>query len=333
MINFNPIALKALVPAIMSFWVEAENTGSHTQFYDKFNIRSHLCKVFDAIWPTPQHRARIQEESKKPQFITFINRMMNDVTFLLDDALTKLQELHEKQMLMDNPRELAALSAEQQQEAASEARGIEEQIGWMLQYGHQFLDMLIRFTEETKDAFMEAEIVDRLAAMLDYNLDLLVGPRCQELKVKEPKKVGFNPKHLLQQILSVYFNLAARKEFVSAIAKDGRSYKKEIFSKAASIASRHMLKSPAEVEALGGLVEQVEEMKRMEAEEEEDMGDIPDDYLGKFRGELERDYTHSSRLTFRSAFVDFDERPGHASDFQSRSRSLDDKGTSAERLD
>ncbi len=288
-VNVQPLALKHLVPALMSFWVEAESTGSHTQFYDKFNIRAHLCKVFNAIWATPQHAVKIQEESKKQTFITFINRMMNDVTFLLDDALSKLQELHEKQVLMDNPAEWGALTPEQQQEATSHAHGVEEQIGWMLQYGHQFLDMLIRFTAETKDAFMEPEIVDRLAAMLDFNLDVLVGPRCQELKVKDSKKVGFNPRHLLQQILSVYLNLATRKEFVKAIAKDGRSYRREIFSKAAGIASRHMLKSPAEIEALGALVEQVEETKRMEEEEDEDLGEIPDDYLDPLMATLMKD--------------------------------------------
>ncbi|KDN44722.1 hypothetical protein K437DRAFT_256865 [Tilletiaria anomala UBC 951] len=288
-INIHPLALCGLVPALMSFWVEAESTGSHTQFYDKFNIRAHLCKVFETIWTTPQHKQRVQEESKKARFVTFINRMMNDVTFLLDDALEKLQELHNKQQLMDNPAEWAALTGEQQQEHSSHMRGVEEQVGWMLQYGHQFLNMLIKFTEETKDAFMEPEIVDRLAAMLDFNLDVLVGPRCQELKVKEPKKVGFNPRHLLQQILSVYLNLAARKEFIKAIAKDGRSYKKEIFVKAASIASRHMLKSPAEIEALGGLIEHVEETKGKEEEEEEDLGEIPDEYTDPLMATLMKD--------------------------------------------
>ena len=300
-INVQPLGLQYLVPALMNFWVEAESTGSHTQFYDKFNIRAHLCKVFEVIWPTPAHKKRIHEESKKSQFITFINRMMNDVTYLLDDALEKLQELHGKQQLMDNPAEWQQLTGDQQQEATGHARGLEEQVGWMLQYGHQFLDMLIKFPEETKDAFMEPEIVDRLAAMLDFNLDLLVGPRCQELKVKEPKKVGFNPRHLLQQILSVYLNLAARKEFVKAIAKDGRSYSREIFSKAASIAGRHMLKSPAEIEVLGSLVSNVEETRQLEQEEDEDLGEIPDEFTDPLMATL---MTDPVRLPSSKAVMD-----------------------------
>lgn len=38
---------------------------------------------------------------------------------------------------------------------------------------------------EIVQPFMEPEIVERLAAMLDYNLAALVGPRCTDLKVGE----------------------------------------------------------------------------------------------------------------------------------------------------
>lgn len=94
-INLHPLALQHLVPACMSFWVEAESTGSHTQFYDKFNIRYHLSQIFKVIWANPRHMERVQAEAKgnSEQFVVFANRLMNDVTFLLDDALEKLQEL------------------------------------------------------------------------------------------------------------------------------------------------------------------------------------------------------------------------------------------------
>lgn len=43
--------------------------------------------------------------------------------------------------------------------------------------------MLQYLTKEIADPFMVEEIVNRLAAMLDYNLSQLVGPKCTELKV------------------------------------------------------------------------------------------------------------------------------------------------------
>ncbi|CAD6888083.1 unnamed protein product [Tilletia controversa] len=290
-INFHPLALRHLVPAMMSFWIEAESTGSHTQFYDKFNIRYHLSQIFKVIWQNPQHKQRIREEAtgRQSDFVIFINRLMNDVTFLLDDALEKLQELHAKQVTMDDEAAMAALDEEQQKDLVSRVSSLEGQIKSDLAFGHEFLRVLVDFTAETKDAFMTAEIVDRLAAMLNYNLDLLVGPRCQELKVKDPKKVGFDIKQLLRQILSIYLNLAAKAEFVQAIARDGRSYRKEIFFKAAGIASRHMLKSPAEIEVLEGLVGHVEQVKQMEADDDEDLGEIPDEYLDPLMATLMKD--------------------------------------------
>lgn len=89
----------------MSFWIEAESTGSHTQFYDKFNIRYHLSQIFKAIWSNHQHKAQIQAQSvgeNERNFITFINRLMNDVTYLLEDSLSKLKELHIAEQELDD---------------------------------------------------------------------------------------------------------------------------------------------------------------------------------------------------------------------------------------
>ncbi|WFD19079.1 RING-type E3 ubiquitin transferase [Malassezia caprae] len=289
-INTLPIALAHLVPALMTFWIEAESTGSHTQFYDKFNIRFHLAQVFQAIWDTPEHKRQLHGEARERQggFVVFINRLMNDVTFLLEDALDKLTELHTKQVEMLEPR-WAEQSVEERHEAEGLVRSLQGQIRSDLALGHEFLRLLILFTKETSAAFMTPEIVERLAAMLDYNLDVLVGPRCQELKVQDPKKVGFDPKSLLSEILSVFLNLAPHREFVVAIARDGRSYRREIFSKAASITQRHMLKSPADIDTLADLVERVEQAKQEDADEEEDLGEVPDEYLDPLLATIMRD--------------------------------------------
>lgn len=279
-VNLHDLALRRLVPACMSFWVEAESTGSHTQFYDKFNIRQHLGRIFKTIWNNPQHMAKIQAEAtgNSQNFVVFVNRLMNDVTFLLDDALEKLVELHSKQAQMDDEATWNERPAEERTETERHVNSLHGQIRNMLHFGQDFLQLLIDFTAQTKDAFMTPEIVSRLAAMLDYNLDLLVGPRMTELKVKDPQKVGFKPRDLLRQILSVYLNLCTRQEFIQAIAADGRSYRKSIFDKACSIAHRHVLKSPSEIDAIQEMVARIEKVKAEDAEEEEDLGEIPDEY-------------------------------------------------------
>lgn len=287
-LNIHGLALQHLVPAIMSFWIEAENTGSHTQFYDKFNIRYHLSQIFKSIWQNLKHREQIhrQAQASESDFVVFINRLMNDVTYLLDDALDKLQELHTKQ---SESEEASGSSAQEQQEREGHIRQMEQTIKSDLQLGTEFMRLLIDFTAETADAFMTPEVVDRLAAMLDYNLDLMAGPKCQNLKVKQPKKVSFEPRNLLRMIMSVYLNLCSKGEFVGAIAKDGRSYSKSVFEKAGAIAEKYMLKSPPELEAWAGMISQVEEKRQMEQDEEEDLGEVPDEYLDPLMATVMKD--------------------------------------------
>jgi len=132
------------------------------------------------------------------------------------------------------------------------------------------------------------EIVHKLAAMLDYNLDALVGPRCNELRVKDKDKYHFNPRQLLSDVVQVYLNLGDQNEFVRAVAGDGRSYRKELFESAADKCSNNNLKSPTEVEQLRLFVAKVEEAK-ITLEAEEDLGEIPDEFLDPLMCTIMRD--------------------------------------------
>ena len=292
-INFHPLALQHLVPALMSFWIDAESTGSHTQFYDKFNIRYHLSRIFKTIWNNAQHKERLNSVASADDghFVIFVNRLLNDVTFLLDDALEKLVELHGKQVEMETS-DYQGKTAEERGEFEGHLRSLEGQIKNMLEFGNEFLDRLIDFTGEegrTKDAFMQSEIVGRLTSMLDFNLDLLVGAKCQELKIKDPKKVGFQPRELLKKILKVYLHLAPRDEFVRAIAADGRSYRRETFEKAVRISNKFMLYGGPELDVITNMVESVEKVRVEEAEEEEDLGEVPDEYMDPLMATLMTD--------------------------------------------
>lgn len=141
--------------------------------------------------------------------------------------------------------------------------------------------MLKYMTTEVVKPFLVNEIVDRLAAMLDYNLVQLVGPKCTELKVSNPEKYHFQPRKLLSEIIDVYLNLNSTT-FVEAVARDGRSYRKEYFSKAASILQKHGLKSVDKIHELENFVNRVEAAVQSGVEEEEELGEVPDEFLGKF---------------------------------------------------
>jgi ubiquitin conjugation factor E4 B len=67
------------------------------------------------------------------------------------------------------------------------------------------------------------ELIDRLAAMLNFNLLQLCGQRCINLKVKNPKDYNFEPKKLLDLLTTIYLNLAPFDRFAEAIANDEAS--------------------------------------------------------------------------------------------------------------
>lgn len=214
------------------------------------------------------------------KFVRFVNLMMNDVTYLLDESLSELSQIYTIQHEMEDQAAWAAKPLQYRRERENTLRGLERHASGYTTLGRSTVDLLKIFTAETKAPFMMPEIVDRLAAMLDYNLDALVGPRCQDLKVKDPEKYRFNPRALLSDIIQVYLNLSDQGEFVRAVAGEGRSYRKELFERAAGIARKRALKTEDEIEQLRLFVVKVEEM-RATIEAEEDLGEIPDEFLGK----------------------------------------------------
>jgi len=288
--NSHPLALKHLMSAMMTVYIEVEQTGASSQFYDKFSTRRCIASIFRAVWDNQNHREALKNETRNnmDKFIHFVNLMINDVTYLMDESLADLAKINEIQTEMADTETYAKQSLQHRRERESSLRTLERQATSYVSLGNSTVALLKVFTGETKAPFMAPEIRDRLAAMLDYNLDALVGPRCQDLRVKNPEKYKFNPKQLLSDILQVYLNLSDQGEFAQAVAADGRSYRKELFERAAGIARKRVLKSEDEIEKLRLFVVKVEETKAtMEAEE--DMGEIPDEYLDPLMYTVMRD--------------------------------------------
>jgi ubiquitin conjugation factor E4 B len=205
--------------------------------------------------------------------------MINDVTYLMDESLSELTQIHNIQTEMENQELWASKPAQYRREREGTLRQLERHASGYITLGKSTVGLLKDFTAETKAPFMMPEIIDRLAAMLDYNLDALVGPKCQELKVKDPEKYRFKPRELLSDILEVFLNLSDQPDFVQAIAGEGRSYRKELFERAAGIARRKALKTETEIEQLRLFVIKVEEAKAT-LEAEDDLGEIPEEFLG-----------------------------------------------------
>ncbi|KAF9327784.1 hypothetical protein BGZ91_001308 [Linnemannia elongata] len=278
-LNTNSMALQCLIPAIMNFYVEVENTGRHSQFYDKFNIRYNISQILKFVWTNPIHRDMVKAESQKSEsFVRFANLLMNDTTYLLDEGLSKLAEIHDIEVEMDDKVAWAAQTPQYRQEREGVLSTAQRQASSYIALGNETVNMLSYLTVEIKEPFLTAEIVDRLATMLDYNLVILVGEKMSNLKVKNPEEYRFQPRILLSDIINIYLHLDT-PTFIAALARDDRSYSADIFFAASRILEGRNLKSPDEIAKLARLVRKIEDVRQKEAKDEEELGEIPDEFL------------------------------------------------------
>ena len=113
----HPLAVDCLAHALMSFFIECEAMGGSNQFYDKFNVRYHLAIIMKNLWENMNHRRGMLADSEKGEFfVKFINLLMNDTTFLLDESLTQLTEIRDIQLTMADEAKWSALTEEEKQE-------------------------------------------------------------------------------------------------------------------------------------------------------------------------------------------------------------------------
>ena len=79
------------------FFAEVEQTGASSEFYDKFTIRYHISIILKSMWESNVHKIAIVNESKSgKQFVKFINMLMNDTTFLLDESMDALKRVRKE---------------------------------------------------------------------------------------------------------------------------------------------------------------------------------------------------------------------------------------------
>lgn len=285
-----PIATEHLLHALLKFYIEVENTGAHTQFYDKFNIRYEIFQIIKCIWDNRVYRDHLDEESKANVdfFVRFVNLLLNDVTFVLDESLSAFQQIHNLSKELQDEQQLEQAIRQEKEEALSAAKSKAKSY---MQLTNETVAMLKLFTEALADAFTMPEIVQRLADMLDYNLDTLVGPKSNELKVENPREYDFQPKALLSDILDVYLNLRRKESFILAVARDGRAYKPANFQKATGIfrSQAKEFKSPEELRMWTALGEKFQKAKEADDQAEDDLGEIPDEFLDPLMATLMTD--------------------------------------------
>ncbi|KAJ8427801.1 hypothetical protein Cgig2_025819 [Carnegiea gigantea] len=275
-----------------------------SEFYDKFNIRHNIAELLEYLWQVPSHRnvwRQIAKQEEKGVYLNFLNFLINDSIFLLDESLNKILELKALEAEMSNTAEWERRPAEERQERTRLFHSQENIIRIDMKLATEDVNMLAFTSEQISSPFLLPEMVERVASMLNYFLLQLVGPQRKSLSLKDPEKYEFRPKELLKQIVRIYVHLArgdGENVFPAAISKDGRSYNDQLFSAGADVLRRigedgriiqEFLELGAKAKAAAA--------EAMDAETA--LGDIPDEFLDPIQYTLMKEpvILPSSRVT------------------------------------
>ncbi|PIA30355.1 hypothetical protein AQUCO_05600056v1 [Aquilegia coerulea] len=288
------LSLEYLVRNLLNVYVDIEFTGSHTQFHDKFNIRHNIAKLLEYLWQVPSHRnawRQIAREEEKGVYLNYLNFLINDSIYLLDESLNKILELKEMEDEMYDSAVQERRPAQERWERTRQFHSQENIIRIDMKLAMEDVGMLAFTSEEITAPFLLPEMVERVANMLNYFLLQLAGPQRKSLSLKDPEKYEFRPKELLKQIVRIYIHLARGDReniFPAAISRDGRSYNEQLFTAAADILRR--------IGEDGGVIHEFVELgekakaaasEAMDAEAA--LGEIPDEFLDPIQYTLMKD--------------------------------------------
>ncbi|CAJ0920462.1 unnamed protein product, partial [Mesorhabditis belari] len=284
----HPVALRLLLPSLVKFYAFVEE---RTDFYEKFSIRYHIQTIFKILWDNIIYQATLIDLAKEcsDDFIRFINMIINDATFHLDESLAGLKKIHDIEGIMNKREEWASMNQEEQQgkmEALDEAKRMVR--NW-LYYANYTLDLLGYLTAGAAEPFLKPILGERLATMLDHNISQLCGKKCSELKVRDAEqRFNWKPKELATQVVIIYLNLSG-EEFAEYIAKDERTYKPQLMTEIIQRMLHSRVVSDTHRELFTGLMQQAEQIYKNRQSEEEELDDAPDEFLDPLMNTLMRD--------------------------------------------
>ncbi|CAH1794964.1 unnamed protein product [Owenia fusiformis] len=289
--------IQYLAQTLIHVFVSIETTGESVEFEQKFNYRRPMLQVLDYMWEIEIHQKAIRdlaalaeeniEAAEPPLFLRFINLLINDAIFLLDEALQHLSQVKEQQDEKDAGTWANLPDQERQEKEASF-----KQLGFLARIfnmmSNDTIQSLERITREVQSIFTTKIMVDRIAAMLNYFLLHLVGPKKKNLKVKDFDKYEFKPQELVSNISQIYINLGESEAFLQAIPSDGRSFSQGLFTQARRVLQRINKPGPMIMD-FAELSEKLKGLANRQKVAEAAAEDAPEEFLDPIMGTLMND--------------------------------------------
>nr|XP_040039691.1 ubiquitin conjugation factor E4 A [Gasterosteus aculeatus aculeatus] len=276
-----------LAEALIAVFVDIEFTGDPHQFEQKFNYRRPMYPILKFMWGKDNYRESIKhlahyasenlEAMNPPLFLRFLNLLMNDATFLLDEAIQYLSKIKVLQLERDRGEwEGLAPDARKEKESSLQMLG---QLGRFHNImSNETIGTLAFLTSEIKEIFVPPFLAERVISLLNYFLQHLVGPKMGALKVKDFSEFDFKPQQLVSDICTIFLNLGDEENFCARVPKDGRSYSPTLFSQTVRVLKK--INKPGDmILAFGLLADKIKSHADRQLQDEETYADAPDEFL------------------------------------------------------
>uniref|UniRef100_A0A8C4Q3Y5 Ubiquitin conjugation factor E4 A n=2 Tax=Eptatretus burgeri TaxID=7764 RepID=A0A8C4Q3Y5_EPTBU len=272
----------ALTRALLLVFVDIEFTGDPHQFEQKFNYRRPMYPILRRMWDTASYQCTVtdlvnnameqMEAAPAPLLLRFLNILLNDATFLLDEAIQYLSQIKVRQQEVEGESEVPA----------GERRSSLQQLIQLARFHNvmalETLHTLACLTPGVRMILVHPIMSDRVIAMLNHFLQHLAGPRARHLKVRDFAELEFKPQDLLRYIISTYVGLGEDDSFCAAVSRDERSYSHQLLLRAAKALER-VRPDPALNASFLEFVHRVQMLAEQQEKESECCADSPDDFL------------------------------------------------------
>eukprot|EP00062_Callorhinchus_milii_P011321 gi/632957144/ref/XP_007894313.1/ PREDICTED: ubiquitin conjugation factor E4 A [Callorhinchus milii] len=296
-----------LAQALIEVFVDIEFTGDPHQFEQKFNYRRPMYPILRYMWGLENYRQSIKnladyacdnlEAMNPPLFLRFLNLLINDAIFLLDEAIQYLSKIKIQQIERDRG-EWDGLAPEARREKDTSLQLFGQLARFHNIMSNETIGTLTFLSSEIKTLFVAPVLSERIISMLNYFLQHLVGPKMGALKVKDFSEFDFKPQQLVSDICTIYLNLGERDSFCATVPKDGRSYSPTLFAQTVRVLKK--INKPGDmIVAFSDLAEKVKSFADRQQQEEETYVDAPDEFLDPIMSTVMMDpvMLPSSRVT------------------------------------
>lgn len=269
-----------LVPALLKFYIDIEFTGASHQFYAKYEYRHYCSRIFKTIFRLEEYKNSFKN-TKSEIIERFINMIMNDSTYCIDEGLANMEKLIKVEDRLANGEMLSQEDEAGREQFQNIARSVFSNV-------KECLELMGNISTFSPKSFFYGDFKKRMAQLLNYFLVNITSTKFVQLKAKF-ETLNFKPGKLLKDIVLTYTNLCFDKEFCEEVTKDERSYKPEEMLKAAKrIGNERSLDDGV----IGKFEEFISMTQNIQIETQDiasKLGEIPDDFLDPISADLMRD--------------------------------------------